>query len=525
MVFLRRNRVTFALGILFSFWVILYGLLNRYYSSDLSPLRRHTPLKSLHSIGKVQDNPSSHHVNPVKKPSEKFEIVYKPINKEYIGSREIINDNTKTFSSDKHTGKFRSDLYMRSRDKMDNTDETVLDSQLVIKGVSNLYAFNDAYRLGVDSRDNHIRESLVPILSDMIRNFSAVHALSRYNKTVLDRLYYWLNDMEVGERKASSPKDKEIARYDNKLCDNCFVRNYKYIHYPKGCGGFEGWNASDAPDAVVVVMTSPNNFLRRKIIRRTWGNFSRHHHKHDIRMVFLIGKSTESLYIQDTIDAESVRYQDIVQQDFLDTYNNLTLKVLMGFEWASKECKRSRYVFKVDDDVYVNVTGLLDLVHHSKLNEAMDDPLEQLNNQLKVYYGRCHQEKIPFRKKSRQKHYFQNITKWLVNKAEYPQVVYPPYCEGAAYILPMPVVKSILKIHPNIGFFRFEDVYIGMCAYALNVTVHDLPNKKYYYVKQNSLPVECDIMSNLTVLHKTSISTLVSTWNSCYNANIDINMV
>ncbi|NXU93299.1 B3GT2 galactosyltransferase, partial [Xiphorhynchus elegans] len=56
---------------------------------------------------------------------------------------------------------------------------------------------------------------------------------------------------------------------------------------------------------------------------------------------------------------EDELHGDILQQDFLDTYNNLTLKTLMGLEWVSRFCPNATYVMKADHDVFLNLEFLV----------------------------------------------------------------------------------------------------------------------------------------------------------------------
>ncbi|NXJ86951.1 B3GT2 galactosyltransferase, partial [Trogon melanurus] len=59
------------------------------------------------------------------------------------------------------------------------------------------------------------------------------------------------------------------------------------------------------------------------------------------------------------LEEESRAHRDILQQDFADTYNNLTLKTLMGLEWVSKHCPGAAYVVKADRDVFLNLRYLV----------------------------------------------------------------------------------------------------------------------------------------------------------------------
>ncbi|XP_009081515.1 PREDICTED: beta-1,3-galactosyltransferase 2-like, partial [Acanthisitta chloris] len=66
----------------------------------------------------------------------------------------------------------------------------------------------------------------------------------------------------------------------------------------------------------------------RNSIRKSWGNESVVPGV-DVVRLFMLGIETKDAN-EDLLMRESEQYHDIIQQDFLDTYNNLTLKTMMG---------------------------------------------------------------------------------------------------------------------------------------------------------------------------------------------------
>lgn len=56
---------------------------------------------------------------------------------------------------------------------------------------------------------------------------------------------------------------------------------------------------------------------------------------------------------------ESRTHGDILQEDFVDSYMNLTIKSVMGLKWASTHCPQARFLMKTDDDMFINVPSLL----------------------------------------------------------------------------------------------------------------------------------------------------------------------
>jgi hypothetical protein len=114
---------------------------------------------------------------------------------------------------------------------------------------------------------------------------------------------------------------------------------------------------------LVYVHSAPSNYKKRLTIRQTWANTEL---IKDLKIVFMLGMS-QSSEVNDLVQLESAIYGDMVQEDFVDTYRNLTYKGVMALKWIGRYCNRAQYVLKVDDDIVVN-TFLLE--RHLKLLRA-----------------------------------------------------------------------------------------------------------------------------------------------------------
>ena len=64
------------------------------------------------------------------------------------------------------------------------------------------------------------------------------------------------------------------------------------------------------------------------------------------------------LYLQ--IVEEYRTHGDIIQEDFVDSYMNLTLKTIMGIKWAQNYCSKASFILKTDDDIFVNIPLLME---------------------------------------------------------------------------------------------------------------------------------------------------------------------
>ena len=80
-----------------------------------------------------------------------------------------------------------------------------------------------------------------------------------------------------------------------------------------------------------------------------------------IGYAFVLGQ-TDNKKDQERIKKESDEFGDILQIEMKDDYYNLTLKVVGLFNWLNTSCYQPNFVLKIDDDVYVNVRNLIDVI-------------------------------------------------------------------------------------------------------------------------------------------------------------------
>lgn len=93
---------------------------------------------------------------------------------------------------------------------------------------------------------------------------------------------------------------------------------------------------------------------------KDWRNYSvsdaeddSSHHDFAVKILFLLGQTAKN-ETQAKINTESEVYGDVIQESFLDTYNNLTLKTVMMLKWVNKNCKNKSKLIS-DCNYRVNV--------------------------------------------------------------------------------------------------------------------------------------------------------------------------
>ncbi len=138
------------------------------------------------------------------------------------------------------------------------------------------------------------------------------------------------------------------------------VTSFRYPIKIKSCRQ-DKIRRTNASGLFVAVISAPDHFDKRNLIRRTWLRQLQKPSKN--RSVILTGHGfilglTKDFKIQERIQAESDKFRDILQIDMMDNYFNLTLKDVGLLNWLKDHC-RVDFVLKVDDDIFVNVRNLI----------------------------------------------------------------------------------------------------------------------------------------------------------------------
>ncbi|XP_030846805.1 beta-1,3-galactosyltransferase 1 [Strongylocentrotus purpuratus] len=214
---------------------------------------------------------------------------------------------------------------------------------------------------------------------------------------------------------------------------------------------------------LVCVFTIHSNFERRKAIRETWGSQKIVRGK-QIMTLFMLGKS-KNQYHQRLVELESKRHGDIIMEDFVDSYQNLTLKTIMTMKWTSQYCSDVNYVMKTDDDMYINYDALI---------THLTDPETP---KTKHFVGNKFSGNAPIRNPK---------SKWYVPKKMYSNPRYPSFCSGTGYVMSGDIPARAYNMSLHTRFLYLEDVYMGLCMKKLKIkmTGHSgfhIDNQPYKY--------------------------------------------
>lgn len=214
------------------------------------------------------------------------------------------------------------------------------------------------------------------------------------------------------------------------------------------------WLCLDEPDMLILVVSRPENFAARRVIRGTWGAVQRtrvwvtgQRVDATFRVGFLLGK-THDPDTQRQIVAEHAETRDIVQYDYHDTYGNLTLKTLAGLKFTTTFCHRTRLMMKIDDDTLPQIPKVFQIS-------------KGVNSRSIV--GLVIWESLPRREGM-----------YAVSEAVYPGRVYPTYVKGAMYALTADLASALYNLARTTPTFIFEDVYVtGILVEKYNAVNRD----------------------------------------------------
>ncbi|XP_060889852.1 N-acetyllactosaminide beta-1,3-N-acetylglucosaminyltransferase 3-like [Labrus mixtus] len=215
------------------------------------------------------------------------------------------------------------------------------------------------------------------------------------------------------------------------------------LDLPGKCGGAD--NSADV-FLLLVIKSSPGNYDRREVLRKTWAK-ERTHNGARIRRIFISGTTAsgfEKERLNKLLELEQQEYSDILQWDFSDTFYNLTLKQILFLEWMERSCPNARFLLNGDDDVFVNTDNMVEYLQSLKDNDGSKH----------LFTGHLIQNVGPIRSAA---------SKYYIPVQVQKSDSYPPYCGGGGFLLSGYTALVIYKMSHSISILPIDDVYMGMC--------------------------------------------------------------
>jgi hypothetical protein len=155
------------------------------------------------------------------------------------------------------------------------------------------------------------------------------------------------------------------------------------------------------------VISSPNNQIARSVIRRTWGKI--------LKPLFLLGiPKNQDKQTMIYIKNEALIFNDMIVEDFIDSYQNLTIKTAFALKNFVTHFSDSKFFFKIDDDVALNVENLYKYLNSDEVTES-------------EIIGMKGRSVFPHREPN---------SKWYIPTWMYNEDKFPEYLDGPSYLIP-----------------------------------------------------------------------------------------
>ncbi len=259
-----------------------------------------------------------------------------------------------------------------------------------------------------------------------------------------------LGDFRNFEKKFSKfCQDPDLTQILHKNVSNVdyFKKTLNVVVNPLGtCLDKNGEKLSNLT-MIMIVNSHPNHFSRRKGIRATWAKQTTLGNG-EVRILFVIGRTTKA-GINGEVEVEAHRYNDIILTDMVESFKNLTLKLVLGLKWVSQNCKHAEYYYKGDDDMFVNTENILKAIHQ-----------QQKSGRDKLFMGALNKGEVirdPW-------------SKYYVSEEQYSGRFFSPFCSGGSYVISNKLIPRMYDKALITQLVPTDDTYQGMLAKLVGVS-------------------------------------------------------
>ncbi|BFZ23847.1 hypothetical protein BsWGS_26886 [Bradybaena similaris] len=235
---------------------------------------------------------------------------------------------------------------------------------------------------------------------------------------------------------------------------------------------------------VILIVSSPGNINERNAIRETWLIGI---DESLVMFRFVVGTAAlNNVQSSQLAQEESVYMDMLLLNNVIDSYEELTNKIMQAFIWVDKHVNY-QYVLKIDDDSFVVVPGVL--------SELRFKPKERLY--WGFFDGRAN---------------VKTSGKWKESKWNLCDR-YLPHARGGGYVLSFDLIDFIARNSDLLQMYLSEDVSVGTWLAPLKIHRHHDQNFDTEYMSRGCL-------NSYLIIHKQSVSSLRELHNNIETAGV-----
>ena len=262
----------------------------------------------------------------------------------------------------------------------------------------------------------------------------------------------------------------EFRDHNRILHDNLKLSGVKVQQYPHVVHENITLDCNTEYDVIIVVTSFARNFERRLWIRKTWGSSQIWLNKKKWKVIFNVGAvKTDTKTVNKELRKESMEFNDILILDIPEDFYRLSEKVMAALQWVYQKSS-FKFVFKVDDDIFVHV------------DRVMKHLIDYWPNEN--FVGNAVRGQPPERS-----------GRYQVSMEEWKWKTYDPYCSGGGFILSNSIIGKMI---PNFNWVRplkIDDAYIG---HLVKLAGGEPLNVPYKFMMWNN---DCEFNGFLLVSH------------------------
>lgn len=249
----------------------------------------------------------------------------------------------------------------------------------------------------------------------------------------------------------------------------------------------------EPPFLLLAIKSLSPHFDRRQAIRQSWGRAGVIANR-TVVTVFLLGNATSEDHHPDLSEMllyESAKHKDIVQWDFRDSFFNLTVKEVLFLEWIQARCSGARFIFKGDDDVFVNTYRIMEFLNSVSEPKARD-----------LFVGDVITNAGPHRDKK---------VKYFIPQSLYVGS-YPPYAGGGGYLYSGDIAARLQNVSSHVALYPIDDVYTGMCLRKLGLAPEKHKGFRTFNIDEKYRSNPCAYKS-LMLVHPRTPQEMIKIWS------------
>lgn len=246
------------------------------------------------------------------------------------------------------------------------------------------------------------------------------------------------------------------------------------------------------PFLLLAVKSLAPHFDRRQAIRQSWGRAGVMANQ-TVVTIFLLGNATAGDHhpdLSEMLHYESTHHKDIIQWGYRDSFFNLTVKEVLFLEWIQTRCSSARFIFKGDDDVFVNTYRILDFLKGLSEPKARD-----------LFVGDVITNAGPHRDKK---------VKYFIPESMYVGT-YPAYAGGGGYLYSGDIAARLHNASQHVALYPIDDVYTGMCLRKLGLAPEKHKGFRTFNIEEKYRSNPCAYKS-LMLVHPRTPQEMIQIW-------------